>query len=76
MTCENCPNRADCKQVCKEMEAYLRENGIYRANWTRTRITGGQKWRELSNMDIEYAEKLMLKRLYGHKKGQGWHNHQ
>jgi len=69
MTCENCPKRADCKQVCKEMQAYLSNMGIYRADYIRPRVTGGHSWRERSNYDIGAAEIQMIKRVYGHKKG-------
>jgi hypothetical protein len=74
MTCENCPNRAECKQVCKEMQAYLSSQGIYRADWIRpvgtTRDKEGRQSRYSReiNMPLECAEILALGRIYGKKR--------
>jgi len=74
MTCENCPKRADCKQVCKEMQAYLSSQGIYRADWIRPVGTTRDKEKRQSkhfkevNMPLEYAEILAYRQKYGKKR--------
>ena len=70
MTCENCPKRADCKQVCKEVQAYLSSQGIYRADYIRprTRNEVGTFINREVNVDLEYAEKLAIRRIYGRKR--------
>jgi len=74
MTCENCPKRADCKQVCKEMEAYLLEMGIKSAQWIRPKRSGHIRgdghgtYREVGVKDLDSVATQNAFRIRGRKK--------
>ena len=47
MLCQECIKRNECKEICKEVKRYLKENGIYDQDYIRPRMTGGKAWREI-----------------------------
>ena len=39
MFCGNCPQKKTCKSLCKEVEDYLRSQGIYSKDYIRPRVS-------------------------------------
>ena len=52
--CERCKERRTCSVPCTKLNKYLKDNGIYSADWIRPRVSpkraskdGIGKWREI-----------------------------
>ena len=55
--CKVCEQKNTCKQVCKEVEQWLRKQGIKSAKWIRPRmssyIKGGNQPREINFSSLD-----------------------
>ena len=63
MLCEDCDQKVTCKEICKEVDKYLKDNNIWSANWIRPEISknkrtdGYGKWREIPFSSINTRDK-------------------
>jgi len=52
MYCADCPKKPTCTKLCKEVESYLKKQGIYSADYIRPQMPShkrkrGNRWREI-----------------------------